>query len=132
MTDKVDTTPGTDRHQRPALEVLSQLRRGRLATELTEALDELLVAVQDTGKAGTLTLKLTVKPQKVNDYETARVEVSDDIAVRRPRRAALPSTFYLTDDSVLSRRDPHQDELPTLRGVDDDADAAITGKAARA
>lgn len=107
-------------HIRPALDVLAELRRGRLQNELSEALHELLSACQDTGKKGQLVLTITVEPKKVGDHETPRVEISDQVTVKRPRRSVLPSTFYLTDDANPVRRDPNQDEIPTLREVPKD------------
>lgn len=109
---------------RPALDVLAELRRGRAQTELSEALHELLEACKDTGKKGEIVLKLTIDPKKVGDYETPRVEITDQIVVKRPRRTVMPSTFYLTDDANPVRRDPNQDSFESLRAVEDDADTA--------
>jgi hypothetical protein len=102
---------------RPALDVLAELRRGRAHAELSEALHELLQACKDTGKKGELVLRIIVDPKKVGEYETPRVEISDQITIKRPRRTVMPSTFYLTDEANPVRRDPNQDEFPTLREV---------------
>lgn len=115
-------------HMRPALDVLAELRRGRLSQELTEALGELVQSCQQTGKKGSLTLTLTVDPKKVGDHETPRIEVTDQIGVKQPRKSVHPSTFFLTDDGVPVRRDPNQDEFPSLREVPTDpADTASAG-----
>lgn len=116
-------------HQRPALDILAELRRGRLSAELTESLGELITACQDTGKKGTLTLKITIEPDKVEDFETPRIKVTDQIGVARPKRSVQPSTFFLTDDGRPVRRDPNQDEFPSLREVADPADTSSTRKA---
>lgn len=107
-------------HIRPALDVLAELRRGKVQNELSEALHDLLTACQDTGKKGELVLKLVIDPKKVGDHETPRVEISEQISVKRPRRSVMPSTFYLTDDANPVRRDPNQDEFPSLREVPTD------------
>lgn len=102
---------------RPALDVLAELRRGKAQNELSEALHELLAACADTGKKGELILRIIVDPKKVGEYETPRVEISDQITVKRPRRSVMPSTFYLTDDANPVRRDPNQEEFASLREV---------------
>lgn len=107
-------------HARPALDLLNELRRGRLSAEMTEALHELVVACQETGKKGTFVLKLTIAPDKTADYETARITVTDQINTSKPRRSVQPSTFFLTDDGNPVRRDPNQDEFPSLREVPGD------------
>lgn len=112
---------------RPALDVLADLRRGRMHEELTKALHEVLTACQETGKKGELTLKITISPQKVNDYETPRIDVTDQIGTKKPVKSVQPSTFFLTDDLNPVRRDPNQDDLGgPLRDVsatDDERDA---------
>lgn len=105
---------------RPALDVLAELRRGRAQNELSEALHELLQACQDTGKKGELVLKIVVDPKKVGEFETPRIEITDHISVKRPRRTVMPSTFYLTDDANPVRRDPNQEEFASLREVPTD------------
>jgi hypothetical protein len=107
-------------HARPALDLLAELRRGRLSAEMTDALHDLVVACQETGKKGTFVLKLTISPEKTADYETPRITVTDQINTAKPRRSVQPSTFFLTDDGNPVRRDPNNDEFPSLREVADD------------
>lgn len=110
------TTP----HMRPALDVMAELRAGRLHNELTEGLHDLITAALETGRKGELVLKLTVEPKKVNDYETPRIEISDQVAVKRPRRVSNPSIFFVTDDGAPVRNDPNQGEFKGVRAVPDD------------
>lgn len=109
------TTP----HQRPALDVMAELRRGRLANELTEGLHDLIAAALDTGRKGELVLKITVDPKKVNDYETPQIEISDQVVLKRPRRVSNPSIFYISDDGNAVRSDPNQESFASLREVPD-------------
>lgn len=118
-------------HQRPALDTIAELRRGRVSAELTEALHELLTACQDTGKKGELVLKLQVLPEKVGDYETPRVQINDSIQVKKPRRNVMPSTFYLTDDGNPTRRDPNQEVFEPLREVPDTTPDIAPGASTR-
>lgn len=107
-------------HHRPALDILAELRRGRLSAELTELLGELIADCQDTGKKGVLTLKITIAPDKVAEYETPRIQVTDQISVSKPKRTVQPSTFFLTDDARPVRRDPNQEAFEPLREVPTD------------
>lgn len=104
---------------RPALDVLAELRRGKCHADLSEALHEVLQACQATGKKGEIVLKLTINPQKVGDFETPRIEVTDQIGTKKPTKTVMPSTFFLTDDGNPVRRDPNQDAFEPLRDVSD-------------
>ncbi|NUO57276.1 MAG: ParB/RepB/Spo0J family partition protein [Hamadaea sp.] len=64
-----------------------------------------------------LEVELTINPQKVGDYETPRIDVTDQIGTKKPTKTVLPSTFFLTDDGNPVRRDPNQDEFEALREV---------------
>ncbi len=101
-------------HQRPALDMIAELRRGKTAHDLTEKIHDLVAACVDTGKKGDLVLKLTFEPDP--DDET-RMKVTDQIAVKAPSRTVKPSLFFLTDDMSLTRTDPSQHTIP---GTSDD------------
>lgn len=117
-------------HQRPALDVLAELRRGRLQAELTEALHEVLTACQDTGKKGQIVLTLTIEPKKVNEQETPQITVTDQINTKKPRRSVLPSTFFLDDTGNPTRRDPNQEEFESMRPVASETTDAKTARKA--
>jgi len=102
--------------KRPFLDLLADLRRGKVNADLTDAVHELMQACVDTGKKGSLTLSLTFEPDK-NDE--SRFAVLDQITVKTPRRTVKPSLFYLTRDGNLSRTDPDQDAFEGLREVPD-------------
>lgn len=116
--------------QRPALDLLAELRRGKVATDLTEEIHKLLAACTDTGKKGQLTLTLTFEPDKETDEE--RFKVSDQISTKTPRRNVKPSLFFVTGDGNLTRTDPRQDAFEGLREVPtthDTAEAEASRKA---
>ena len=113
--------------QRPFLDILAELRRGKTASDLTEEMHKLIAACSDTGKKGQIVLTLTVEPDKNSDGE--RWNVSDQITVKTPRRTVKPSMFFLTPEGNLTRTDPRQDTFDGLRDVsapatDDEAAAA--------
>lgn len=105
-TNKPDTPMPTGAD---ALAVIAQLRRGQTATDLSEALLELVAAVRETGKKGTLTLKLTVAPHAKGD--DVILTLTDDVTLKTPRAERGSSIFYATDDNGLVRNDPRQGEL---------------------
>lgn len=105
----LDTTPPI----RQFTEFLVQQRNGKTHADLTNGLRDLLEAVDATGKAGSITLTVKVKP------EGGRLlKVSDDVVVKLPKADRDPALFYGTDDHELSRDNPDQPRLP-LRSVSD-------------
>lgn len=100
---------------RPFTEFLVEQRRGMCHNELNEKLHELVAAVAQHGKPGTLTLTIGVKPAAKNAYDT--VVVTDKIALKAPEGELMESIFFVdpaTNDLV--RHDPRQGRL-----VDEDA-----------
>jgi hypothetical protein len=117
-------------HQRPALDLLNDIGRGKLARELTEALHQLNTSCLETGKKGQLQLRLTVEPDK--DAPRDRFRVSTDIHVKAPKLGVRPSLFYVTDEGNLTRTDPNQEAFEPLRGLDGDtADDTTTSTSSR-
>lgn len=95
--------------QRPALDLIGELRRGKAAAELSDHVHALIAACTDTGKKGELVLRLQFEPDKDDD---TRMKVTDSIVVKKPTRTVKPSLFFLSDGGNLSRTDPNQDALP--------------------
>lgn len=75
--------------------------------EAEEKLRELLHEVALTGKGGTLTLKLDVKPAKAEGM----VEVTDSISVRTPARKRTTALAFIGKDDELQKDDPNQHPL---------------------
>lgn len=102
------------RQTKPFSAVVQEIGSGTLAAKLAEQLQELTLAVVETGKAGTLTVALKVAPLKAgnvtNLVTTAKTTLKtpdDDIA----------SVFFVDQYGNLTRDDPQQPTLP-LRGLD--------------
>lgn len=104
-------------YSQPFPAVLAQLEKGSLANQATEALEQIVAGVVSIGKAGSLTLKLTVRPAaKRSDM----VVIESAITVRAPEPDRPGSFFFATDDGGLAREDPNQPLLPgVLRPVAD-------------
>jgi len=84
-------------------EVLELLRNGETENELNIALVDLVDAVQETTKSGTLTLSLTIKPQG-----GGRVVVVDKITTKIPALSKQPTMFFATEGNELVRNNPRQ------------------------
>lgn len=94
---------------RPFADVFREMNKGRTHNEMSLALQDLVAAVLDTGKAGTLTLTLKISSAKSHDM----VVVEDDVKVKKPQARAA-SLFYVDDQFNVRREDPNQDALPGL------------------
>ena len=100
-------------HVRPFAEVLSEVNKGVVADEAATRLAELVAAVQETGRKGTLKVLIEVAPVKGND---TIVQVSGSVDARPPKAPAPTSFFYPDEDGNLSRNDPNT--LPIFRDRD--------------
>lgn len=76
--------------------------------QLSDALAELLQAVRDTGKAGHVSLKLTVKPESVAN---GQVSITPDIKLNAPQQPQGKSMMFMTPEGNLTREDPRQRSL---------------------
>lgn len=97
---------------RPFIDTLTALRYGELHDELSEKLNELVAACADTGKAGTLTLTLKLKPSK-----GAALEISDEVKVKVPKLEHGSTLMFPTPEGNLQREDPRQLKLEGLLEV---------------
>jgi hypothetical protein len=89
---------------------LQELRDGRAHSELSGQLAELITKVKETGKGGSLTFKVKIKPStRAADVE--RVTISDAITVDLPQLEHGDDVFWITDDNDLSRSHPRQGSL---------------------
>lgn len=94
--------------EREFLDVLTDLDDGKVHAQLTRMLPELVKAVMDTGKSGSLSLTIKVK------RENRMLLVTSDVKTKLPQPATESTLFYATEEGVLRRDDPKQ---PALRHV---------------
>ncbi len=95
---------------RPFTDVLRDHRNGKLVAELSERLATVVQSVEETGKPGAITLKLTIKPNK---GEEGAFTVTPAISVSRPEND-LPTALFFADEAGSLVR-----ESPTQRGMFD-------------
>lgn len=114
--DGVDPVTGeitpTAPPRKPISQFLIEQRNGALHAELSDALADVVKAVQDHHKAGAVSLTITVKPGAKG---TATLVVTDDVKVKAPRGERPAAMFFADADGNLSRNDPRQTELPLRR-----------------
>ena len=109
---------------KPITDTLRDIRKGMVAEAAGEELANVVRAVTATGKAGSLTIKLNVKPQK-GDSET--VVISSKITASTPS-ADMPEAIFFADmEGDLHRNDPRQPEM--FRSTDL-GDSAVDGRRA--
>ncbi|AXB41274.1 hypothetical protein [Amycolatopsis albispora] len=87
---------------------LMEHRRGKTHQELSEALRDLVLSVEETRKAGKITYTLTIRPQ---ERTPGAVMVADQIKCSLPEHDRSESIFFATDAGELVRNDPRQTAL---------------------
>lgn len=93
---------------RPITDVLRDIRRGRAVDQATRMLAEVVRAVDETGKAGSVTITLTVKPEKGGGSQKTLLAA---VKAKKPE-ADIPEAMFFSDGSGdLHRTDPQQSEL---------------------
>lgn len=101
-------TPSQEEEPQDFAVFLMALGKGRVYRELCQRLQELTAAVTDTGKPGTLTLTIGIKPQSNTDAVT----VSDKVTVKAPALDRPNSIFFVDEDNHhLVRDNPQQQSM---------------------
>lgn len=85
---------------------LGDVRTGELNQELTEKLTALVLAVQETNKVGTLTLRLKLVPTK-----GLAMEIEDEVTVRAPSLPKPSTLLFPTTEGNLQLQNPMQKSL---------------------
>lgn len=94
-----------------------ELNDGSTHAALSADLAELLRTVQNTGRAGSLTLKVKVAPAtRTNSGSVDKVTITADRKLELPKPEQASDFFWLTEDGETSRNHPRQHDLP-LREV---------------
>lgn len=88
--------------------VVSQLRSGKTQDELSKAVNSLVHACRNTGKAGELSLKIKIKPDK---GDTGQYFILDEVKVKEPIFDRGQTLLFGTPEGNLQRTDPAQGEL---------------------
>ena len=98
---------------------IQQVRDGQLLELLTGKLQEVVEAVEETGKVGGLTLSLKVKPNG-----EGAVTLISDVKAKVPEPAVGDAIFFVSNGNLV-RNNPHQadliDELEERRSQKEEA-----------
>lgn len=89
-------------------DILRDIRKGRPVEEATLALADVVRAVDETGKAGSVTITLTVKPAKHGGPEKTLIA---EVRAKKPIAEIAPAIFFSDSEGDLHRHDPAQDEM---------------------
>ncbi len=92
---------------------ITALRYGELHDELDKSLATLVDACSDTGKVGTLTLTIKLKPGK-----GGQIEVIDDVKMKVPVHERGTTLMFSTPEGELQREDPRQMRIDDVRTID--------------
>lgn len=94
---------------RPFSQVLQELGEGSTLNELSEAFWDLIQRVQETAKAGSLTLHLAV-----GFDGQGRLVIKDEVKMKLPEFSRPETRFFVDKHGNASRRDPNQPMIPSL------------------
>lgn len=100
---------------RPFAELLTTLDHGAAHAEASRALHDLVQAVLATGKAGTMTIAVGLKPLKGS---TDQLIVAAQVTAKPPKSEPASAVFFADDAGNLTRNDPRQLQLDGLRVVE--------------
>ncbi len=95
------------------LQMLQSHRRGETLSDLAEAMREVAGAVKMTGKAGTVMLKIKIRPAS----KGGALVVEDEVKTALPKAETQGSIFFADDKGNLLREDPNQTTL-ALRTIE--------------
>lgn len=104
---------------------LTDLNDGQTQAGLTGDLSELLQAVQNTGRSGSITLKIKVAPASKGGSTVDKITITADRKLELPKPEQPSDFFWLTDDAQPTRQHPRQHALD-LRDVRKEPAASFT------
>ena len=100
---------------RPFTAVLAEFDDGLVNQLLGQELHALTEQVVSTGRAGSVTLQIELKP--VSSSRTGVIEAKAKVTVSPPKTDPHTSIFFTDRTGNLSRRDDRQLEVPTVKLV---------------
>lgn len=98
---------------KPFTDVLGEINGGEFLRDLTKACYEVVQAVMDTRKPGSLKIAVKITPTG-----RASVEVDAKLDHTVPEHDKPSTTFFVTPEATLLRSDPSQPRLPLREVVD--------------
>lgn len=93
----------------PFSQHLVYLNKGTLNDELTEVMGDVVKAVRETGKQGTITLQLKVSMLNKRDEDV--VKITPSVKHQVPELDRAETIMWSTADGDLLRNDPDQQDV---------------------
>lgn len=109
MTDNPEDGTEAGQQVRPFAAVLQDINGGTFADQLAHDVQDLVQAVRNQGRKGTLTIRLEATPRKGNTQALNLVARRD---LRLPQEEPVESVFFTDAQGNLLRDDPRQTALP--------------------
>jgi hypothetical protein len=95
-------------NSRPFFDVAREIRRGSFLDEASDALQRVVAAVEETGKAAKLVIEIAVAPAAKGH---GAVKIADRITEKLPAMPAGETIMFVTTDNNLVANDPRQTTL---------------------
>ncbi len=93
------------------IQTLVVMSRGKFVVEAGVEFQALADAIVDTGKKGSITIKLEVTPSGLKNGRVNQFEIRPDVSIQKPKHDAGKSIFFVTEDNRLVRDDPDQMDM---------------------
>lgn len=104
-----------EKRTRPFADFLQEHNNGHGHRKASIALQDVVQAVVETGKKGSVTITVAVEPMKGAEDGTLMLTVN--VAEKIPTEPVKAAVFYADDDGNLTRNDPRQLSFDSLREV---------------
>ena len=106
---------------KPITDVIREYRRGELAQLASHEMAQVVQAVKTLRKSGSVTITLTVNPDK---HSAKEVEVQAKVTSSIPKRGLKAATFFIGESNELLRNDP--DQIDAFEDVVDASTGEVT------
>lgn len=115
------TEPTTDTKPAEFAAFLVGHLNGRAHDDISAEMHQLLAAVAEHGKKGSLTITVTVEPPK-GHVDGAPLSIAVDSTVKAPKAANPPAIYFRDQAGNPTRNDPRQTGLQVLRTTEGDTE----------
>lgn len=94
--------------------IIAEADRGQLLEDAEDAIEEILTALADEhDRTGEVTVKIKFKTKN------GAVQIMPELAHKLSKPERLVTTMFLSDNGVLTRRDPRQPVHPSVAEADE-------------
>ena len=94
------------------IQTLMEMRNGKVASDINRKFAELMNAIYEHRKKGSITIKIDIAPAKFDEAMlVTEVDIAPDVKLNKPDRPLDSSMFFVTRDGNLSRIDPTQHQM---------------------